>query len=123
VTLKTRYSSFTQRSTGKPKGVLHTQAGYLLYTALTFKYVMDYKDEDTYSAPPTSDGSPVTATNCYGTLANGATMVLFEGVPTYPNPDRFWELSKNTGSAFSTTAPTALRSLMRDGDAWPNKHD
>jgi len=114
---------YTSGSTGKPKGVLHTQAGYLLYTALTFKYVMDYKDEDTYFC--TADIGWITghSYNCYGTLANGATMVLFEGVPTYPNPDRFWELIEKYRVSIFYTAPTALRSLMRDGDAWPNKHD
>jgi acetyl-CoA synthetase len=114
---------YTSGSTGKPKGVLHTQAGYLLYTALTFKYVMDYKDEDTYFC--TADIGWITghSYNCYGTLANGATMVLFEGVPTYPNPDRFWELIEKYKVSIFYTAPTALRSLMRDGDAWPNKHD
>jgi len=114
---------YTSGSTGKPKGVLHAQAGYLLYTALTFKYVMDYKDEDTYFC--TADIGWITghSYNCYGTLANGATMVLFEGVPTYPNPDRFWELIEKYRVSIFYTAPTALRSLMRDGDAWPNKHD
>ena len=114
---------YTSGSTGKPKGVLHIQAGYLLYTALTFKYVMDYKDEDTYFC--TADIGWITghSYNCYGTLANGATMVLFEGVPTYPNPDRFWELIEKYRVSIFYTAPTALRSLMRDGDAWPNKHD
>ena len=114
---------YTSGSTGKPKGVLHTQAGYLLYTALTFKYVMDYKDEDTYFC--TADIGWITghSYNCYGTLANGATMVLFEGVPTYPNPDRFWELIEKYRVSIFYTAPTALRSLMRDGDGWPNKHD
>ena len=114
---------YTSGSTGKPKGVLHTQACYLLYTALTFKYVMDYKDEDTYFC--TADIGWITghSYNCYGTLANGATMVLFEGVPTYPNPDRFWELIEKYRVSIFYTAPTALRSLMRDGDGWPNKHD
>ena len=114
---------YTSGSTGKPKGVLHTQAGYLLYTALTFKYVMDYKDEDTYFC--TADIGWITghSYNCYGTLANGATMVLFEGVPTYPNPDRFWELIEKYRVSIFYTAPTALRSLMKDGDGWPNKHD
>ena len=114
---------YTSGSTGKPKGVLHTQAGYLLSTALTFKYVMDYKDEDTYFC--TADIGWITghSYNCYGTLANGATMVLFEGVPTYPNPDRFWELIEKYRVSIFYTAPTALRSLMRDGDGWPNKHD
>ncbi|MBN1644017.1 MAG: acetate--CoA ligase, partial [Dehalococcoidales bacterium] len=114
---------YTSGSTGKPKGVLHTQAGYLLYTALTFKYVMDYKDNDTFWC--TADIGWITghSYNCYGTLANGATMVLFEGVPTYPNPDRFWELIEKYKVSIFYTAPTALRSLMRDGDAWPNKHD
>jgi acetyl-CoA synthetase len=114
---------YTSGSTGKPKGVLHTQAGYLLYTALTFKYVMDYKDEDTYFC--TADIGWITghSYNCYGTLANGATMVLFEGVPTYPNPDRFWELIEKYRVSIFYTAPTALRSLMKDGDGWPAKHD
>ena len=84
---------------------------------------MDYKDEDTYFC--TADIGWITghSYNCYGTLANGATMVLFEGVPTYPNPDRFWELIEKYRVSIFYTAPTALRSLMRDGDGWPNKHD
>ncbi|MDD5189545.1 MAG: acetate--CoA ligase [Dehalococcoidales bacterium] len=114
---------YTSGSTGKPKGVLHTSAGYLLYTALTFKYVMDYKDEDTYFCSADIGWITGHSYNCYGTLANGATMVLFEGVPTYPNPDRFWELIEKYKVSIFYTAPTALRALMRDGDAWPNKHD
>jgi len=114
---------YTSGSTGKPKGVLHTSAGYLLYTALTFKYVMDYKDEDTYFCSADIGWITGHSYNCYGTLANGATMVLFEGVPTYPNPDRFWELIEKYKVNIFYTAPTALRSLMRDGDDWPNKHD
>jgi acetyl-CoA synthetase len=114
---------YTSGSTGKPKGVLHTQAGYLLYTALTFKYVMDYKDNDTYFCSADIGWITGHSYNCYGTLADGATMVLFEGVPTYPNPDRFWEIIEKYKVSIFYTAPTALRALMRDGDDWPNKHD
>jgi acetyl-CoA synthetase len=114
---------YTSGSTGKPKGVLHTQAGYLLYTMQTFKWIFDYKEEDTYWC--TADIGWVTGHSyiVYGPLAQGATSLMFEGVPNYPKPDRFWEIVEKYQVNIFYTAPTALRSIMREGDEWPNKHD
>ena len=114
---------YTSGSTGKPKGVLHTQAGYLLYTYLTFKWIFDVKDEDTYWC--TADIGWVTGHSyiVYGPLSFGATSLMFEGVPNYPNPGRFWEMVEKYRVNIFYTAPTALRSIMREGDEWPNNYD
>ena len=114
---------YTSGSTGKPKGVLHTQAGYLLYTYLTMKWIFDIKDEDTYWC--TADIGWVTGHSyiVYGPLANGSTSIMFEGVPSYPHPDRFWEMVEKYKVNVFYTAPTALRAIMREGDEWPAKHD
>ena len=114
---------YTSGSTGKPKGVLHTQAGYLLYTYQTFKWIFDCKDEDTFWC--TADIGWITGHSyiVYGPLANGATSVMFEGVPNYPNPDRFWDIIEKYRVNIFYTAPTAIRSIMREGDAWVAKHD
>jgi len=114
---------YTSGSTGKPKGVLHTQAGYLLYILETFKYVFDYKDKDIFWC--TADIGWVTGHSyiVYGPLAAGATTVMFEGVPTYPDFGRFWAIVQKYRVNIFYTAPTALRALMREGDEWPNKHD
>jgi acetyl-CoA synthetase len=114
---------YTSGSTGKPKGVLHTQAGYLLYTYQTFKWIFDVKEEDTFWC--TADIGWVTGHSyiVYGPLAYGATSCMFEGVPTYPQPDRFWEIVEKYQVNIFYTAPTALRSLMREGDEWVKKHD
>ena len=114
---------YTSGSTGKPKGVLHTQAGYLLYVYQTLKWIFDVKDEDTYWC--TADIGWVTGHSyiVYGPLAFGATSVMFEGVPNYPNPDRFWEIVEKYKVNIFYTAPTALRAIMREGDDWPNKRD
>ncbi|MEJ2738224.1 MAG: acetate--CoA ligase [Dehalococcoidia bacterium] len=114
---------YTSGSTGKPKGVLHTQAGYLLYCYQTFKYIFDVKEEDTYWC--TADIGWVTGHSyiVYGPLAYGATSLMFEGVPTYPKADRFWDIVEKYQVNIFYTAPTALRSLMREGEEWPNKHD
>ena len=114
---------YTSGSTGKPKGVLHTTAGYLLYTLLTLKYAFDYKDEDIWWC--TADIGWVTGHSyiVYGPLALGATSVMFEGVPNYPQPDRFWEVVERYGVNIFYTAPTAIRAIMRSGDDWPNKRD
>ncbi|MCX6003600.1 MAG: acetate--CoA ligase [Chloroflexi bacterium] len=114
---------YTSGSTGKPKGVLHTQAGYLLYTYQTFKWVFDYKDEDTFWC--TADIGWITGHSyvVYGPLAAGATSVMFEGIPSYPHPDRFWDIVEKYRVNIFYTAPTAIRSIMREGDAWPDKHD
>ncbi len=114
---------YTSGSTGKPKGVLHTQAGYLLYTHLTYKWIFDIKEEDTYWC--TADIGWVTGHSyiVYGPLSLGATSLMFEGVPNYPNPDRFWEIVEKYKVNVFYTAPTALRAIMREGDDWPAKHD
>jgi len=113
---------YTSGSTGKPKGVLHTTAGYLLYSALTFKWIFDYKDEDTFFC--TADIGWVTGHSyiVYGPLACGATSLMFEGIPTYPEPDRFWEIIDKHQVSLFYTAPTAIRALMREGDEWVKKH-
>ncbi len=117
------YILYTSGSTGKPKGVLHTSGGYLLHAHLTFKYIFDYHDEDIFWC--TADIGWVTGHSylVYGPLSNGATSVMFEGVPTYPEPDRFWQLIAEYKVNIFYTAPTAIRALMRLGDQWPNKHD
>ena len=114
---------YTSGSTGKPKGVLHTQAGYLLFTYQTFKWIFDVKEEDTFWC--TADIGWVTGHSyiVYGPLAFGATSLMFEGVPNYPHPDRFWDIVEKYRVNIFYTAPTAIRALMREGDEWTNKHD
>ncbi|MFC2122768.1 acetate--CoA ligase [Bacteroidota bacterium] len=114
---------YTSGSTGKPKGVLHTQAGYLLYCLQTFKWIFEPSDEDTYWC--TADIGWVTGHTyiTYGPLAAGATSLVFEGVPTYPHADRFWDIVEKYRVNIFYTAPTALRAIMREGDEWPKKHD
>ena len=113
---------YTSGSTGKPKGVLHTTGGYLLQAAMTFRYVFDYKPGDIWWC--TADVGWVTGHTyiVYGPLANAATSVLFEGVPTYPDAGRFWEVvDKHHVNSFFT-APTAIRALMAMGDEWVTRH-
>ncbi|MFQ5413709.1 MAG: acetate--CoA ligase [Phycisphaerae bacterium] len=108
---------YTSGSTGKPKGVLHTTGGYMVYAATTFKYVFDYHDGDVYWC--TADIGWVTGHSyiVYGPLCSGATTVMFEGIPTYPDAGRFWDIvDKHKVNQFYT-APTAIRALMREGDA------
>jgi acetyl-CoA synthetase len=107
---------YTSGSTGKPKGVLHTTGGYMVYTAITHKYVFDYHDGDVYWC--TADVGWVTGHSyiVYGPLANGATTVMFEGIPTYPSASRFWEVVDKHQINIFYTAPTALRALMGQGD-------
>ncbi|MBN2654643.1 MAG: acetate--CoA ligase [Nitrospirae bacterium] len=114
---------YTSGSTGKPKGVLHTTGGYLLYSSLTFKYVFDYHDEDIHFC--TADIGWVTGHSyiVYGPLSNGATSLMFEGVPTYPDPGRFWDICEKHKVNIFYTAPTAIRALMREGEQWVNKYD
>ncbi len=114
---------YTSGSTGKPKGVMHTTAGYLLYAMQTFKWVFDYKDEDTFWC--TADIGWVTGHSyiVYGPLASGATSLMYEGVPTFPKPDRFWQIVEKYKVNTFYTAPTALRALMREGESWPNGRD
>ena len=107
---------YTSGSTGMPKGVQHNQAGYLLYTTLTFKYIFDYHEGDTFWC--TADVGWVTGHSyvVYSPLSNGATTVMFEGVPNYPDFGRFWEICDNFGVNIFYTAPTAIRALMGQGD-------
>jgi acetyl-CoA synthetase len=107
---------YTSGSTGKPKGVLHTTAGYLVYTAITHQYVFDYHDGDIYWC--TADVGWVTGHSyiVYGPLANGATTLMFEGVPNYPDASRFWQVCDKHKVNIFYTAPTAIRALMREGD-------
>lgn len=114
---------YTSGSTGKPKGVLHTTGGYLLYTVQTFKWIFDYRDEDLYWC--TADIGWITGHSyiVYGPLTSGATSLMFEGVPNYPQPDRFWELVEKFKVTIFYTAPTAIRALERSGDEWPKGRD
>ncbi len=106
---------YTSGSTGKPKGVLHTTAGYLLQAAMTFKYVLDYQEGEVFWC--TADVGWVTGHSyiVYGPLANGATSLMFEGVPSYPDSSRFWQVIDKHKVNIFYTAPTALRALMREG--------
>ena len=114
---------YTSGSTGKPKGVLHTQGGYLLHTFQTMKWIFDIKDNDTFWC--TADIGWITGHSyiVYGPLSVGATTVMFEGVPTYPKPDRFWQIVEKFKVDVFYTAPTAIRALMREGEEWPRQHD
>lgn len=114
---------YTSGSTGKPKGVLHTTAGYNVYVALTFKYIFDYHDDDIFWC--TADIGWVTGHSyiVYGPLTVGATSLMFEGVPSYPKPDRFWEIVEKYKVTIFYTAPTAIRAIAREGNEWPAKHD
>lgn len=114
---------YTSGSTGKPKGVLHTTAGYLLFTNLTFKWIFDYHDEDIHFC--TADIGWVTGHSyiVYGPLSSGATSLMFEGIPTYPDAGRFWDICDKHKVNIFYTAPTAIRALMREGETWPAKHD
>jgi len=114
---------YTSGSTGKPKGVVHSTAGYLLHCALTTKYVFDIHDGDVFWC--TADIGWVTGHSyiVYGPLCNGFTSVMFEGVPTFPDAGRFWQMIEKFKVTQFYTAPTAIRSLIRLGEDWPNKYD
>jgi acetyl-CoA synthetase len=114
---------YTSGSTGKPKGVLHTTGGYLLFANLTFKWIFDYHDEDIHFC--TADIGWVTGHSyiVYGPLSAGATSLMFEGVPTYPDAGRFWSIVDKHKVNIFYTAPTAIRALMREGESWVKKHD
>jgi acetyl-CoA synthetase len=114
---------YTSGSTGKPKGVLHTTGGYLVYASLTHELVFDYKDGDVYWC--TADVGWITGHSyiVYGPLCNGATTVIFEGMPTYPNPSRFWEICQTHKVNIFYTAPTAIRTLMKLGDSHVQNYD
>jgi len=107
---------YTSGSTGKPKGVLHSTGGYMVYSSMTHQYVFDYHDGDIYWC--TADIGWITGHSyiLYGPLANGATTLMFEGIPTYPNASRFWQICDKYDVNIFYTAPTALRALMREGD-------
>jgi len=113
---------YTSGSTGKPKGVVHTTGGYLLHASLSHKLVFNVHDDDVYWC--TADIGWVTGHSyiTYGPLANGATSLMFEGVPTYPDAGRFWQICDKFGVTIFYTAPTAIRALMRLGDEWPAKY-
>ncbi len=113
---------YTSGSTGKPKGVLHTTGGYLVYAAFTFKTVFDYRDGDLFWC--TADVGWVTGHSyvVYGPLASGATTLMFEGVPNYPDPGRCWDIIDRHGVTIFYTAPTAIRALMREGEDWVTRH-
>jgi acetyl-CoA synthetase len=117
------YILYTSGSTGKPKGVLHTTGGYMLYCNVSFKWIFDYHDEDIHFC--TADIGWVTGHSyiVYGPLSAGATSLMFEGIPTYPNPGRFWDIVDKHRVNIFYTAPTAIRALMKEGEKWVKNHD
>jgi acetyl-CoA synthetase len=114
---------YTSGTTGKPKGILHTTGGYLVHVATTAKAIFDLKEEDTFWC--TADIGWITGHSyvIYGILANGATTLMYEGVPTWPAPDRFWDIIERWRVSVFYTAPTAIRTFIRLGDEHPKKHD
>ncbi|PYS72378.1 MAG: acetate--CoA ligase [Acidobacteria bacterium] len=114
---------YTSGTTGKPKGILHTTAGYLLQTHLTTKWVFDLKDEDVYWCTAAIGWVTGHSYVVYGPLSNGATALMYEGAPNFPEPDRFWEIIERHRVNIFYTAPTAIRAFIKWGEQWPLKHD
>ena len=116
------YILYTSGSTGKPKGVMHTTGGYLTYASFTHEYVFDLREDDIYMCA--ADIGWVTGHSyiLYGPLANGATTVMFESTPLYPDPGRYWQVVDDLGVSILYTAPTAIRAIAREGDSWVKKH-
>ncbi len=114
---------YTSGSTGQPKGVMHTSGGYLVYTATTHKFIFDYREEDVYFCA--ADIGWITGHSyiVYGPLANGATTTMFESIPTYPNPDRYWQVIEKWKVNQFYTAPTAIRAIAAAGEEWPSRYD
>ncbi len=117
------FTLYTSGSTGKPKGLMHTSAGYLLFAMITHKYTFDYQPGEIYCCA--ADIGWVTGHSyiVYGPLANGATTVMFESIPTYPDAGRYWQMVDDLGVNIFYTAPTALRAIAREGDEWVKKYD